>query len=47
MAVIGGIVALGVVLLITILLTYRLTPGRQFPFIETTPTSAPSPTLAT
>lgn len=43
MAVIAGIVVLGVVLLITVVLTYRLNPGRHFPFIESTPTPAHSP----
>jgi hypothetical protein len=44
MAVIPGIVVLGVLLLIAVVLTYRLSPGRNFPFVESSPTATPAHT---
>lgn len=45
--VIAAIVILGIVLLVTVVLVYRATPGRHFPFIEestpTAPAHSPSP----
>ena len=45
LAAIAAVVALGLVVLITVVVLYRVAPGRHFPFIDSTP-SAPihSPT---
>ena len=45
-AAIAAIVILGIVLLVTVVLLYRIAPGRHFPFVEGTPTApahSPSP----
>ena len=44
MAVIAGIVVLGILLLVAVVLTYRLAPGRHLPFVESTPTAVPGHT---
>jgi hypothetical protein len=44
--VIAGILVIGMALLVTVVVVYRMSPGRNLPFVESTP-SAPAHTPAT